>query len=213
MQFFSKKMFSLLSLVSTYALADDSNQFSYFGLNLQHNSYQHIQFSPTSNPAKLTPLSYGENLSDKGLRGFVGHQFNRYFALEVGAGSYGEAGFQVTREQTGSDGKPLYTTVVDGGFKTFAGDLRAVGTYPFNDHLFLKAQLGALFWNNEFTRLTGTTAVPEIQKTSANGVSLISGLGVGYGFNNKIAVAIDFERTKIASIQTQNVSLSFLVRL
>jgi hypothetical protein len=39
-------------------------------------------------------------------------------------------------------------------------------------------------------------------------MSLLTGLGLGYGFNKVLAVSIDFERTKIANISTQSLGLS-----
>jgi hypothetical protein len=212
MKFITKTLLGVLGLISTQVMADDGNQFDYVGLSLQQSSYRNLDFSPTIKPNALTPLSYHESLSGSGFRGFIGHQFNQYLSLEAGVGTYGKADFKVTQEETGTDGKPVYKTVFNGGFKTTAGDLRVVGTYPLSDSLFLKAHLGALVWSNELTTLDGTVAQPETLKASDNGVSLLTGLGLGYGFNNKIAVALDFERVKIASIQTQNLNLSLIVR-
>ncbi|RVU42008.1 hypothetical protein EOE67_02145 [Rheinheimera riviphila] len=213
MQFFRKTMFGVLGLCSLPALANDHNQFDYFGLNIQKSSYQNIQFLPQINPVALAPLTYKETLSGTGFRGFIGHQFNHYVALEAGVNFYGKADFRVTQETTGADGKPSYKTVQSGGFETSAGDLRVVGTYPISDSFYLKANLGALLWNNELTTLAGSVATPEPKKTSDNGVSAIAGLGVGYGLNSKVAITLDVEKTKIAGIHTQNIGLSLLIRI
>jgi hypothetical protein len=213
MQFFAKTIIGLAGLCSLQALANNNNQFDYFGLNIQKSSYQNIQFSPQINPVALAPLTYAENLSGNGARGFIGHQFNHYVALEAGVNFYGKADFRVTQETTGADGKPSYKTVQSGGFETSAGDLRVVGTYPISERFYLKANLGALLWNNELTTLEGSTAAPETKKTSDNGISAIAGVGVGYGFNNKVAVTLDFEQTKIAGIKTQNLGLSLIIRI
>jgi hypothetical protein len=177
MKFITKMLLGVFGLISTQVMADNSNQFDYVGLSLQQSSYRDLDFSVTIKPNDLTPLSYHESLSGSGFRGFIGHQFNRYLSLEAGIASYGKADFKVKQEETGTDGKPTYKTVFNGDFKTTAGDLRVVGTYPLSDSLFLKAHLGALIWNNELTTLEGTVAQPETPKVSDNGVSLLTGLG------------------------------------
>ncbi len=213
MQFFAKTIIGLAGLCSLQVLANNNNQFDYIGLNIQKSSYQNLHFSPELNPVALAPLTYNENLSGTGLRGFIGHQFNRFVAIEAGLSTYGKADFRVNQEVTDSAGKLAYETRFKGGFETSAGDLRVVGTYPISDSFYLKANLGVLIWNNELTTLAGSTAAPETKKTSDNGISVIAGLGVGYGFNNKVAITLDFEKTKIAGINTQNLGLALIVRI
>ncbi len=213
MQFFTKGLLGFVGLCSLQAQGNNSKEFNYLGLSLQNSSYQHLHFSPQLNPAALSPLSYNESLSGNGLRGFFGHQFNNFFAMEAGVSSYGKADFRVTQETTDSNGKPGFKTVHSGAFKTMTGDLRAVGTYPINNSVYLKANLGALVWNNELTILSGSVAVPETKKTNDNGVSPIAGLGVGFGFNDMVALTLDFEKTKIAGISTQSLGLALVVRI
>jgi hypothetical protein len=213
MQFIGKSLLGVVGLCSLQAQADSSHQFDYLGLNIQKSSYQDLQFSPQLNPVALAPLAYNESLSGIGFRGFIGHQFNNFFALEAGIGSYGKADFRVTQETIGSDGSPSYKTLLSGGFETATGDMRVVGTYPISDKVYLKANLGALIWSNESTILTGSAAVPETDKISDNGISAIAGFGIGYGFNNKVALTLDFEKTKIAGINTQNLGLALIVRI
>ncbi len=202
---------AVLGLSIFSAVAADRNQFTYTGLSYQHHSYDNLNFSPGIDVSELAS-QYNDSTSESGWRGFIGYQFNRYLAIEAGVTSFGKASFSITEEVTDANGKSTFNTLHSGSFKTIAGDVRAIATYPINDNLFLKAQVGALVWDNEFTSLTGTLDDLSTVKQTDNGVSLLAGAGIGYGFNNVFAVTFDFEQTEIAEITTQNLALSLLVR-
>jgi hypothetical protein len=212
MNFLCKTITGALTVMSINVFAGDANKFDYFGIGFQNNSYDNLNFSPQLDTSTLTPLIYDEKTSSRGFRGFVGHQFNRYLAIESGVTSFGKASFSVTDKETDSDGKITTKIEQNGRFKTLAADVRIIGTYPLSDKLFLKAHIGALAWDNEFTFLTGEATALTKQKNSDSGVSLLAGLGVGYGFNSKIAFSFDFEKTEIAELTTKNIVFSLLVR-
>lgn len=205
-------IFVLLSLLSFTCLADNKNQFNYFGINALHNSYENIDFTPGIDMSKIPSLKYNETISEIGYRGFVGHQFNRYIAVEAGMTSFGKASFTVTEDTIDTNDKTTTSILHNGEFKTLSGDIRTIATYPINDSLYLKAQVGILAWDNEVSFLTKTDGELTTEKHSDNGVSLITGLGIAYGFNKLVAIAIDFETTEIANIDTKNMGLSLLVR-
>lgn len=110
------------------------------------------------------------------------------------------------------NGKLKNKTVHSGDFETLAGDIRIVGTYPLSDSLFLKAHIGALAWDNEFSVLAQNNEELLVQKTSDSGVSLLTGVGLGYGINKAVAVSLDFEKTEIADISTQSLGVSLFIR-
>ncbi|NMH66593.1 outer membrane beta-barrel protein [Shewanella salipaludis] len=212
MKLLASTIVGALGILSMNAFASELNEFDYLGINLQHNSYDKLNFAPNVDTAGLTPLVYDADSAATGFRGFVGHQFNRYLAVEAGVTSFGEASFAVMEKQTDSAGKTKNKTIHSGDFSTLAGDIRMIVTYPLSGSLFLKAHLGALVWDNEFSTLVQGSDGLVVQKTSDNGVSLLTGIGAGYGFNKKFAMSLDFERTDIASITTQNLSLAFIMR-
>jgi hypothetical protein len=212
MNFFRKTSVLALSLLSLNAAANNVNQFDYLGISLQSNSYDDLDFSPQIDTSKLSPLIYKSSSSSAGLRGFLGHQLNSYIAIEAGITSFEKADFSVIQESIGLDDKVTTEIINNGQFKTLAGDIRAIGTYPLSGNLFLKAHIGALIWDNEFTFLTGEITKLSTEKVSDTGVSLITGFGIGYGFNQEIAISLDFERTEIAKVSSQSIGASFIVR-
>ena len=157
MKLLCKTIIGALSLMSLNAAAKNANQFNYIGINLQNNSYDNLNFHPQIKTTQLSPLKYADNSSNRGYRGLVGHQFNRYIAVEAGLTFLGKASFTVTKEQTDSEGNTKQNTIQNGEFKTLAGDIRAVGTYPINNSLFVKVQMGIFAWDNELTYLVDDT--------------------------------------------------------
>ncbi len=212
MKLLCKTVIGILGVISFNAIAKNANQFNYIGINFQDNSYEDLNFTPEIDTAQLSPIKYNENSSKTGWRGFFGHQFNRYIAVEAGLTSFGKASFSITEELTDSSGKTTINTIQNGEFKTLAGDIRAVGTYPINNSLFVKAQIGVLAWDNEFTFLVSDIEEFAVQKKSDKGVSLLTGIGIAYGFNDLVAISLDFEKTEIAKITTQSLGVSLLVR-
>lgn len=178
MELLSKFLISILSFFSVNAMASNPNSFDYFGISFQQNSYDNLNFSPDTNTSKLVPLIYNTRSSAQGTQVFLGHQFNRHIAIKSGVTSLGEATFSVTQKETDDDGNTEETTVQRGSFKTLAGDLRIVGTYPLNDYIFLKAHVGAYIWDNEFTFLAQSNDVLTTDKTNESGISLLTGLGM-----------------------------------
>jgi hypothetical protein len=213
MKLLCNTILAALSLFSLNAVAEDENQFDYLGFSLQNNSYDELDFSPQVDTTNLTPLMYNSSSSATGLRGFFGRQFNRYLAVEAGVTSFGQADFSVIQQETDAAGKTTNTTVHQGEFKTLATDIRAIGTYQLTDKLYLKAHIGAVLWSNDFAFLATENEALVTHKTSDSGVSLLTGIGIGYGFNDKVAIAVDFENTEISNITTKNLALSVFVRL
>ena len=212
MKMFKQTLIGALSCLSMNTMASTPNSFDYFGISFQQNSYDNLNFSPSINTSELAPLIYNDSSSAQGTRVFLGHQFNRYIAVEAGISSLGKGAFSLTQKETDADGNIEETNIQKGNFKTLAGDLRFVGTYPLSDHIFLKAFIGAYIWDNELTVLAQSNDILITEKTSESDISLLTGLGIGYGFNDAVAISIDFENTEIAQITTQNIGVSLFIR-
>jgi len=212
MNFLGKTMVAALSLISVNAVANHANQFTYFGINLQNNKYDELDFAPQVDITALPSLTYDDTLSANGFRGFVGHQFNRYIALEAGLTSFAEASFTLIEEKTDADGKITKSTIEEGEFTTLGADIRAIATYPITDNVFVKVQVGVLAWDNDFSFLVEDTTGLTVLKESDSGVSLLTGAGLAYAFNDVVALSFDYEVTEIAEISTQSIALSLLMR-
>ena len=207
-----RPVWAFICLFAFNAVANDKDQFDYFGFGIQNHSYDDLNFSPGFDSSELAPANYDADSSAFGGRIFLGHQFNRYIAVEAGITSYGEGKFSVKEKVTDAKGNSKNNTLFDGKFTTLAGDLRIIGTYPVSEKMFLRAHLGALLWDNEFEHLTADVSAPLVKKDSDTGISLLTGIGLGYGFNKKVALSLDFESSEIADISMQTLSLSLLVR-
>jgi hypothetical protein len=202
----------MLSFVAFDGHAKKVNPFNYYGVALQNNSYDAIEFTPTFDPAALAPLSFIKKTSGQGIRAFVGHHFNQYAAVEGGLSSLGKAKFLVANKQTDAAGKITSTTVHQGDFSTLAADIRGVFTYSLSSKIFLKAHLGALVWDSKLESLAGTSDAPTISKSSDSGISLLSGVGLGYGFNKKVAMSVDYEQSEVFNITTKTLGVSLSIR-
>lgn len=200
-----------LWLSSTNVFAASANQFDYVGLAIQYNSYDNINFTPTIDTETLSPLLYKDSTGNVGYRAFVGYQFNRYFAIEGGVTSYGDADFKV-KEENQSNGVTTYKTLHKGSFSTLAGDIRLVGTYPISEKVFLKASVGAVAWDTDHQTLIQDNNNLSVEKESDSGMTALMSAGIGYGFNRSSAVTFEVEKTEIKSINTHNISLSFMFR-
>lgn len=187
-----------------------NNEFDYFGFSFQHNSYDKVNFVPNIDTTTFEPLQYNADDSALGFRGFLGHQFNRFLAVEAGIISFGKASFSVFTRETDSNGKSIDTIVHKGAFKTLAGDFRINATYPLSDTLFLKGFVGASFWDNEYEILHEKDNKLSVKTNSDTGVSLLTGVGIGYSISRSFAFSLDFQRIKIAELNSQSIDLSLL---
>lgn len=211
MKLFVKVILIFILGMAFSVAASDINQFDYYGLGIQNNDYDKLDFSPGFDASKITPNKYKESDS-LGLRLFAGHQFNQYIGVEAGIGFYSKSKFSITQKDTDANGKVTNKKIHQGSFSTTSGDIRVIGTYPINNNMFFKAQVGALVWSNKFNFLTGDLATQVLKTDKDTGVSLLTGVGVGYGFNKKFAISLDVEKTKIHKIDTQTLALSVSLR-
>jgi len=95
MKLIGRTIIAALAMISLNAAAKSANQFNYFGVDLQNNSYDNLNFAPQIETAQLSPLTYNDSSSERGNRFFAGQQFNRYIAVEVGVASFGEANLRL----------------------------------------------------------------------------------------------------------------------
>ena len=211
MRYFSAILFATtISFISSTNASD--NNFAYYGISVQNNNFEEIEFSPDIEAAGFLPDIFSKNTSGTGARFLFGHQLNKYFAVEAGIGVLGEPGFKLSREIIDAEGTTTIETIHRGRFSTSTGDIRLVGTLGISEKMFLKVQAGSLFWNNKVDYLSGDINELVVETKSETGNSLITGIGVGYGISKNLAFSLDFENTEIAEINNQTVAISMMFR-
>jgi len=205
---------SLSVLTSSFVAANDMNTFSYFGAALQKSSFDEIQFQSIPETVFDDPQKYKESTVGIGFRLFTGVNFNEFIAIEAGLSQFAKADFAVTEKITNADKTAKTTTHHKGDFSTFALDIRAIGSYPLTDDIFIRAQLGAIGWDNKYASLNvAEDEVVNVIEAKDRGVSLLTGIGFGYGISKTIAVTLDFEKTEVADISVKTISLGFSFKL
>jgi len=200
-------------LTSNLVAASDKNTFSYFGVALQKSNFDEIQFK--QNQTEINePLKYKESTSGIGARIFTGFNFNEYIAVEAGLSQFAKPDFSVSEKVTNADKTTKTTTHNKGSFSTLGMDIRAIASYSITDDVFLRAQIGALGWDNKSESLASSEneAYTTIEAKD-RGVSLLTGIGIGYGISKTMAVSLDFETTKVAEISIKTLSLGFSFKL
>ena len=212
MKFAVRVLSTLCCVIPFFASAEKSEAFNYLGVGLATQNYEGLNFSPSVDTSALGPLTYSDNDRSTGFRLLAGHQWNRYIAFEGGLSSLGKGDFKVTEATTDANGKAINKAVHQGDFRTYAFDARVVATYPFDNKWYLKGTLGAMFWQNELSRLGGTPAALEVTKVKETGVSMLSSIGIGYGFNKNVAVTLDYEKNEVADHSMDSVGISVLFR-
>jgi len=55
--------------------------------------------------------------------------------------------------------------------------------------------------------------VVSVTEAKDRGVSLLTGIGFGYGISKTMAVTLDFEKTEVADIPVKTISLGFSFKL
>lgn len=205
-------IFLSLFLLAFGSQARNTNNFQYFGVSVQSQSLDDVDFLGDFSSADISPMQYSTDDSSLAFRGVIGHNFNQYIGVELGFSNYAKSEFSITQTVTAEDGTETTTEVYSGKFKTSSADVRANFTYPVSDNMFLKAHLGVVAWDNETTYLRGTLDALNTQAEKETGLSPTYGVGVGFGIAKDTALTLELEKTKVAEVEVQTISLSLLLR-
>lgn len=124
-----------------------------------------------------------------GYKAFVGYQFNRYLAAELGFFDLGKFGYTATTSPAGS---------LASSFRVQGGNLGIVGTLPMTDNFALLARVGGQYARSRGS-LSGTGAVvvadgrPSDRKTNPK-----IGLGLQYAFSPSVLMRAEVERFRVS---------------
>lgn len=124
-----------------------------------------------------------------GYKAFVGYQFNRYLAGELGFFDLGKFGYTASTTPTGS---------LSSSFRVQGGNLGVVGTLPMTDNFALLARVGGQYARSRGS-LSGSGAVvvadgrPSDRKTNVK-----LGLGLQYAFSPSVLMRAEVERFRVS---------------
>ena len=201
------------AVIPSQSFAGIGNSFSYVGIGSQFNNFKDIDFTPDVGTDGYAPAILAEDTSGFGGRMFFGKQFNQYWSVETGIDFMSSAEFKLLNNVTDANGNITQTSQYSGKFSTFALDVKAFATLPITNSQFVRAHIGALFWDNDFEYVSGAPGSTELSKSSDTKVSALFGIGYGYAINKSNAFVLEFETSTIAEVRVDTISLSFLVKI
>lgn len=123
------------------------------------------------------------DVDDTGLKGFLGYEFFKFFALEASYTDFGS--FDDT----------IGTTVIDA--QASAGSLYGVGIWPLG-RLRFYGKLGYARWDTEAT-ITTPPMAPELSDT--DGTDLTYGIGVDFRVLRKLIIRLEYENYDFGDTQ------------
>lgn len=200
-------------LLPQAAHAAFGKSFEYLGVTSQYQNYTDLDFAPDIDNNDFQPYDFKEEDSGTAMRFFYGRQINSAFAIESGINFYTDPDFEITSTTISEFGEETRSTLLSGSYKSFGIDFKAIGTFSINNSNFIRLQVGALFWDNDFSYVEGTLDDPIAASTSRTGVDPILGVGYGYSFNRNTAVFLDVERTVIQDVDVHTTSLSLVLKM
>lgn len=189
------------------------NSFDYLAVTVNKPSYSELDFTPDLTAADLEPLKESKDSEKSGFRLFYGYQFNQYIAAEAGLNYAGKQEYSLFTESTNDQNAIVKTTQHTGSFSSIGADVRLVGTYPVTNNFYLKANVGALAWRSDRDFISKEANTFSVTEKTSNGVSLVTGIGMAYGFKKVAALSLDIEKTEIDDIDTTNIGLTITFRL
>jgi len=161
------------------------------------------------------------NGSDFGWSVYVGYDFNKYAAVELGWIDLGDPSDVVDKGSDSFEGfTDQWKTEIDA---SLAGlDLAVVGKVPLGESWDLHAKLGVIWWSPEvtwkvtetFSDGTTTDKVWVKYKDEVDSTDLLVGVGVSWKLNENIIFGLDWthmEVSSVSSIEVPNSGLDYSV--
>jgi OOP family OmpA-OmpF porin len=167
----------LLSGASTAHAAD-----SYWvaGLGV---GYSRIQFYP-EDFSSGGAFSESKKEFDAGFKGFIGHQFNRFWAAELSYATVGKFHYKY------SNG----TVTRDGVYKVTGVGFSAVPTLPLTRNFSVFGRLGGFFSQTRLTFHNDNFVLGAVSSgAQSNETSLLAGFGAQYFFDGESGMRIEYE--------------------
>jgi len=150
------------------------------------------------------------NGSDFGWSVYVGYDFNKYAAVELGWIDLGNPNDVVDKgsESFGEGDSVAWKTEIDASIGGM--DLAVVGKVPLGESWDLHAKLGVIWWSpdvtwthtDDYTYLGQTERVISKFKESFDSTDLLVGVGVSWKFNENIIFGLDWTHLEIGGMNS-----------
>lgn len=171
------RLFTFLAIALFYLLSTKPSFASDAGVYLGGD----VVFSKFNTDDEITPEDYG------GYSPYVGYQFNKYFAVELG---YFGSMEETKKVSSGGSGLLNLDAKLDVRFYSFYGDF--VGMYPLNEKLSLLGSVGYERTYLEADLETNFLGTQSNNSADTDGNSYRFGVGLKYDITPKIGVRTMF---------------------
>jgi OOP family OmpA-OmpF porin len=170
------------------AVAADSESYLGGSLGQSREKNSHTRITSQLLGSGLTTNSISDDSRDTGYKLFLGHKFNKNFAIEGGYFNLGKFGFTANTTPAGT---------LTGTIKIQGVNLDAVGIVPITEKFGAFGRVGLQYAQSKDT-FTGTGAVtvsnPSPSKNQAN---YKLGFGVQYDFTRSLGLRGEWERYRV----------------
>jgi OOP family OmpA-OmpF porin len=143
--------------------------------------------SASASSGAVTVTTQGTDDHDTSAKVYGGYQFTPNWGLEVQYAWLGKYDFNISSNVPGVTGR--------GNYKAESWGVAATGTLPLSNNFYLMGKLGAAFnkvdGGNFCASGPGGTACGNLG--SDRKTDLLAGVGVGYNFNPKLGVRVEYE--------------------
>ncbi|RDH41975.1 outer membrane beta-barrel protein [Zooshikella ganghwensis] len=166
--------------------ADEKSGF-YLGLGAGAADYNDSYSEFTKE--QTTYGSYEYTTRDGAVNLFAGYRVNKYFGLEINYTDLGSPDAE-WKSPSGSERDDIENEIKGYGIK-------AVGFYPINKNIELKATAGVMKWEVEEDYSFTNSVIPSENKNNSHsekGTSLTFGFGANYNLTENVAFGLQWER-------------------
>jgi hypothetical protein len=154
------------------------------------------------------------NGSDFGWSIYVGYDFNKYAAVELGWIDLGNPSDVVDKGSESFDGQS-YQWKTDIEASLDGMDLAVVGKVPLGESWDLHAKIGVIWWSPDVTwkyteTATGFESYKYTEKytESSDSTDLLVGVGVSWKLNENIIFGLDWTHMELGSVSSISVDSS-----
>ena len=179
-----KKILMAAAIAGAFVAAPASAQW-YIGAGVGAGKAKMGSTSATSGAVTVT--ANGNDDYDTSAKVFGGYQFTPNWGLEAQYVHLGKTDFSISSNVPGVTGS--------GSYKAESWGIAATGTLPLPNNFYLMGKLGAAFnrveGGNYCATGPGGTACGNLGNERKT--DLLAGLGVGYNFNPKLGIRLEYE--------------------
>lgn len=189
----------ITTLASTLIVAQTAHAYDfggYVGVSVGEAKAKDVQSASeldAQNAADGFTTSSSVDDTDTSWKLFIGHKFNRNFAIE---GSYNDLG-ESTADTVVIDAPPppvgFGTGTLNQTVEAWTLGVAAVGILPLGYNFDLFGKAGVHYWDAEWTVNANLTNLSGSVTEDDNGTDLFYGIGAAYNFTERLALRAEWE--------------------